>query len=333
MRQETELQFKGMLSQQAKLNNTQYVEGSDSVTFSVDPSVEQRFEEKIVLQSDLLQKVNVEPVRDLVGDTMMIDSVSSIAGRTDTTVESRETADPTGEEAYRYECKKTDYDTHIRYQKLDQWRKFPNFQERWTNVVLKQIAKDRLTIAFNGTHAAAKTNRETNPLLQDVNIGWLEKIRQHNAGSQHETGIAVGGANDYKNIDALVQGMINEMIDEVYSEDTGLVVLTGRNVVHDKYLALVNQTDAATERAALSTQLLNKQLGNTPTVRVPFFPANSILVTRLDMLSIYWQEESRRRKIKDQAERDRIQDFQSVNEAYVVEDYRACAFIENISYV
>lgn len=47
-------------------------------------------------------------------------------------------------------------------------------------------------------------------------------------------------------------------------------------------------------------------------------------------LSIYWQEDTRRRAVIDNPKRDRIENFESVNEAYVVEDYRCVALVENI---
>ncbi|MBJ3182194.1 P2 family phage major capsid protein, partial [Salmonella enterica subsp. enterica serovar Stanley] len=50
----------------------------------------------------------------------------------------------------------------------------------------------------------------------------------------------------------------------------------------------------------------------------------------LDNLSIYWQEDTRRRSVIDNPKRDRIENFESVNEAYVVEDYRCAALVENI---
>lgn len=59
-------------------------------------------------------------------------------------------------------------------------------------------------------------------------------------------------------------------------------------------------------------------------------PPNALLITRLDNLSIYWQEDTRRRSVIDNPKRDRIENFESVNEAYVVEDYRCAALVENI---
>lgn len=39
---------------------------------------------------------------------------------------------------------------------------------------------------------------------------------------------------------------------------------------------------------------------------------------------------TRRRSVIDNPKRDRIENFESVNEAYVVEDYRCAALVENI---
>jgi len=71
-------------------------------------------------------------------------------------------------------------------------------------------------------------------------------------------------------------------------------------------------------------------MGGLPVVRAPFFPAETLLITRPDNLSIYWQEESRRRSVVDNAKRDRVENFESVNEAYVIEDLRGACLVENI---
>ena len=73
-----------------------------------------------------------------------------------------------------------------------------------------------------------------------------------------------------------------------------------------------------------------KKIGGKKAVAVPFFPANALLITSLDNLSIYAQEGTRRRQIKDEPALDQIEDYQSVNEAYVVEDYGRSALVENI---
>ena len=73
-----------------------------------------------------------------------------------------------------------------------------------------------------------------------------------------------------------------------------------------------------------------RRLGGLPGVTAPYFPENKVLITRLDNLSIYWQESARRRKIEDNAKRDRIENYESSNDAVVVEDYGLSCLVENI---
>lgn len=48
-------------------------------------------------------------------------------------------------------------------------------------------------------------------------------------------------------------------------------------------------------------------------------------------LSIYYQNQARRRYLIDNPKRDRIENYESSNDAYVVEDYDRGAFAENIT--
>ncbi|MGB8667754.1 MAG: P2 family phage major capsid protein, partial [Serratia inhibens] len=51
---------------------------------------------------------------------------------------------------------------------------------------------------------------------------------------------------------------------------------------------------------------------------------------RMDNLSIYWQEDTHRRHMVENSKRDRIENYESINEDYVVEDYACGALVENI---
>jgi hypothetical protein len=55
------------------------------------------------------------------------------------------------------------------------------------------------------------------------------------------------------------------------------------------------------------------------------------MVTKLTNLSIYYQDGSRRRTILDKASRDRIENYESSNDAYVIENYGAGCLVENIT--
>lgn len=265
---------------------------------------------------------------------------STIAGTTDTTTKEREPTDPTVMADVEYKCEQTNFDTVLTYAKLDLWAKFQDFQVRIRNAIVKRQALDRIMIGFNGVKRAKTSDRNANPMLQDVNKGWLQKIREdapdHVMGSETKDGVTTKGAvkvgkgGDYANLDAVVMDAVNELIDPVYQDDDDLVVVCGRELLSDKYFPLVNKDQENTEKLAADLIISQKRMGGLQAVRAPYFPANALLITRLDNLSIYWQEDTRRRSVIDNPKRDRIENFESVNEAYVVEDYRCAALVENI---
>ena len=332
MRNETRVLYNAYLQQLAALHGI-----ADATTkFTAEASVAQRLETRIQESSAFLQSINFYPVNEQSGERIGLGIDGTIAGTTDTTQKDREPRDPTALDARGYTCTQTNFDTAIRYQKLDQWAKFPDFQARIRDAIIKAQALNRIMIGWNGTTRAATSNLALNKLLQDVNIGWLQKMRTENAARtlteivDGSGKIAIGSGKDFENIDALVFSMVNELIEPWYQEDTDLVVICGRQLLADKYFPIVNKAQAPTEQLAADVVMSQKRIGNLPAVRVPHFPANGLLVTRLDNLSIYVQEGTRRRTVVDNAKRDRIENYESVNEAYVVEDLGCAAFAENI---
>lgn len=355
MRNETRLLFTAYVSQIALLNGV----ADASVKFSVAPAVEQTLEEKIQESSDFLQQINIVGVPSQSGDKVGVTVTRPLAGRTNTAGGTRRTpTDPTDTtDDGGYFCRQTNYDHAIKYTKLDAWRHKPEFQTLLRDVILKQQGRDRIMIGFNGTSAAATTDRTANPLLQDVNEGWLHKIRTHAEERVLDDGALTSGGTkaiyvaagegieivdgdatnvatadaDFANLDALAFDAL-DLLDPWHRSDTDLVVIVGWKLVKDKYLNLLQAAgDTATEREAANRILtLPMQLAGKRAIIVPFFPEDAMLITSLDNLSIYWQEETRRRQVKDEPALDQIENYESVNEDYVVEDYGRTAFVENV---
>lgn len=333
MQTTTRKQFNAYLSQIAEVN------GVDDATekFTVTPSVQQSLEEKMQESSDFLSKINNIGVTEQKGEKLGLGIGAPVASTTDTTAQDRSPSDPSTMDSQGYDCTKTDFDTYITYQKLDAWSKFPDFQDRVRQVILKRQALDVMTIGFNGVSRAATSNKVANPLLQDVNIGWLQQYRDNASARVMDQGANAGevrigeaAGRDYYNLDALVFDAVNSLIDAWYREDTELVVIIGRDLLADKYFPLVNQAQPATEKIATDLIISQKRVGGLPAVRAPYFPAGKIMITRLDNLSRYYQEGGRRRTVVDNAKRDRIENYESSNDAYVVEDYGLGCLIENI---
>lgn len=337
MKNETRILFNAYISQLAAINEVP----DATKKFTVAPSVQQTLETKIQESSDFLGRINITPVTEQQGEKLGLGVGSPIASRTDTSTKDRATRDITTLDANDYACKQTNYDSHITYAKLDAWAKFPDFETRVRDAIIQRMALDRIMIGFNGTSAAADTNLTNNPLLQDVNIGWLQALRSHNSGanfmkevkagsSKIKIGDAVDAAEGYKNLDALVMDLVSSLIEPWYQNDTQLVVLLGRDMLADKYFPLVNKVQANTESLAADMIISQKRVGGLAAVSAPFFPAHTLAVTRLDNLSIYYQEGARRRTVIDNAKRDRIENYESSNDAYVIEDFGCIAAAENI---
>ena len=333
MRNETRQKFNEFTGKVAKLNAIT----SAMVQFNVQPSVQQTLETKMQESDAFLSMINMVPVDELKGQKVGIGISSTIAGRTNTDSKDRQPNNPAALYDHNYECAQTNYDTMIGYAQLDSWAKFPDFQTRIRDAIITRQGLDRIMIGWHGTSAAPDTDRNANPLLQDVNIGWLKHIRTDapaqvmSEGTEGSGKIYVDVADgDYKNLDALVFDAVNELIKPWFQDDTELVVICGRKLLSDKYFPIIN--DASDNQNKLAGQVLvsQKQIGGLKAVRVPFFPANAMLLTKLSNLSIYWQDGARRRHIEEEPKRNRIVNYESSNDAYVVEDYDCVALIENI---
>lgn len=339
MKKETRFKFNAYLTQLGKIYGVSAQEFSDTKV-QIEPSAAQTLETNIQQSAEFLTHVNIVPMDDQVGEAIGLGIGSTIAGTTDTTAKERETSDPIKLTKNSYHCQKTDYDTHLDYAKIDMWAKFTDFQTRIRDVIIRRQALDRIMIGFNGTHRADNSDREKYPLLQDVNSGWLQKVRErapeHVMGSETKDGattaqpILVGKGQAYQNLDALVQDTVDTAIDPEYQDDTGLVVICGRKLLADKYFPLVNKDQDNSEKLAADTIISQKRIGGLPAVRAPFFPGNAFFITRLDNLSVYFLADSRRRQVLDNPKRDRIENYESVNEDFVVEDFRGVALVENI---
>lgn len=333
MRNETRVAFNQYATDIAQLNGVP----SATQKFTVAPTVQQTLETRIQESSAFLGRINNIAVTEQQGEKLGLSIGSPIASTTNTTTNDRTPTDPSALDADGYICTQTNFDTAIKYAKIDAWAKFPDFQTRIRDAILARQALDVIMIGFNGVARAATSNRTANPLLQDVNIGWLQKMRANAAQRVMDEGatagkIVIGAAGDFKNLDALVMDLVNNMIDPWHREDTNLVAILGRDLLADKYFPIVNQNQANSESLAADLIISQKRVGGLPAVTVPFVPNGTVMVTRLDNLSRYYQEGARRRTIIDNPKRDQIENYESSNDAYVIEDYGLAAVAEKIEF-
>ncbi|MRN37190.1 phage major capsid protein, P2 family [Neisseria sp. N95_16] len=305
--------------------------------FSVSPSVSQKMREKVRESSAFLKQINIVQKKDIAGEIIGIGAGLN-ASRTKT--------DPKGETVARkpkavhtktgreYRCEKVNFDTMITYEDMDNWSAHDNYIELVNRQIVKSKALSLIAIGFNGIKSADNSNAEENPLLQDIKKGWLQQLREGKAenvlGSSAEA-VTVGATGKYKNLDAIVVDACNELIDDEFAEMPDMVVLCHRTLLGDKYFAVTNAAEqTATEQVAAHAITASKRLGGLTAIAVPYFPKNTMLITPLSNLSIYFHKTGHRRELINEPRFDRVSDYQSENIDYVVEEFGAAALIENI---
>lgn len=341
MKLETRKLWDGYSQRQAELNGV--LPHHVDKHFAIAPSVSQTLEDKVQQSSDFLKQIGIYPVSEQEGEKLGLGVGGPVASTNAGSTTRRDPRSVHALDSDKYRCEQTNFDTFISYAQLDMWAKFPDFQKRITNQLVNRRALDRIMVGFNGTSHADKSDLTANPLLQDVNIGWLQKYRA-NAPQRVMSGVTLTSRDesnkiiakgDYSNLDALVYDATGSLLDEWYKTAPDLVVITGRNIVTAREYPLINGiSDNNPNSEALAGQLIvsRKSINNLPTLIAPFFPEHAMLVTSLRNLSIYWQEGKQRRMLKEEPEYNRISTYESSNDAYVIEDYGYGCLIENITW-
>lgn len=282
---------------------------------------------------------------DQKGEKILLDTTGPIA-RTNTSYDGTKRRNPNNVvdlKNRKYQCEQVNYDTFISYPQLDAWAAHPDFQSRVSTQIARQVALDRIMIGFNGTSHADESNFSTNKLLQDVNVGWLEHIRTDASErvmndvtlTSRNMDNTVAHAGKYANADALVQDARSSLLDEWHKEADDLVVIMGRNLFNSLRLPVLNSISGKNPNAELlAGQLIlsSRTIGGLGVFLAPFFPDSTMLITSFNNLSIYWQKGTMRRLMKDEPEYNRIATYQSINDAYVVEDYGKCAMVTGLKF-
>ena len=308
--------------------------------FNVEPTMAQTLNDKITLSSAFLQRINVVGVSEIKGQKVMIGANGTVTGRTNTETGERIPRNVLGLDGQGYELFDTHSDVALRFGTIDAWAKFKDFAQRYSAAVQKQIGLDRIMIGWHGVKVAETTDREAYPLLQDVNKGWMQIAREHAPQQILIEGktpgkIQIGGLGDYANLDALVFD-VSLMIDEEFRDGGDLVAIVGRELLaQEKGKLYAAQGNKPTEKERIELAQVIGTYGGLPSYTCPFFPGKGLVVTTFDNLSIYFQDSSWRRHLKENPTRSRMEDYNARNEGYVIEQLGKFAAIEaaNVEFV
>ena len=285
--------------------------------------------DRVQNSSDFLSKINMTSVDDMIGTAMHLGVYDMIASRTDTNTDDREPQDASEFESLTYQCHQTNWDVCLPYKKIDALARHKDFRQRYSNFVTRQIALDRIRVGFHGQSAAKTTDKKSCPNGEDINLGWLKLLSQYCPANYltqwAETDqIKLGLGGDYKNVDALVYDVYS-MIAERHTTGNEVVII-GRELISYDTTRVINAY-AGDPQKKQDIVFLNQTYAGLQSIVVPSFPARGVFVTDLANLSLYWLATGMRRQTHDNAKRDRIEEYISSDDAYMIESPQSCAAI------
>ncbi|UQV23160.1 phage major capsid protein, P2 family [Vibrio sp. J383] len=304
--------------------------------FNVSPNGTQRIIAAIRESSWFLNKINIISVKNQKGESIGLGVTGMIASRTDTSGSGKRTPkDHSSMGAMPYMCEQTNFDTALRYAKLDAWAHHKNFNALISKATREQIDANKITIGWYGVSVAKNTDASANPNGEDVNKGWFQAMRDHNAerlittGQKADGEIRIGEGGDFINLDLAVLETKN-LLHDACENDSNLVAIIGSDLLaYDKAKFYEAHGNTPSEKGKIQELQVIGTYGGLPAVKVPGFPSTGIMVTSYDNLSIYIQEGSVRRSAgKKNDEKDQIENFESMNMAYVLEEVGKAAAIE-----
>jgi len=313
----------------------------ESYAAGATPSPQQRLVERMQQSADFLSRINLIGVDQQSGQTIGLEVTNPVASRANTNTTPptrRQPVDPTALDNFPYFCAPTEFNPLFKYAKLDAWAKFPNFEILMRDAILKRQALDRIQIGWNGTSVDASFDPVADPTLAGMNVGWLQWMLDNQPERVLSSGavadvVSVGASgSDYLNMDALVYDARMNLLPSWVREDPDLVCIAGSDIIHDKYFPIVNRNEGSLDMIAQAALFMgSKTIGFIPSYRVPYMPAGTLMITPFKNLSIYYQTGAMRRMLRDEPHYNRVVDYQSSNEAYVIEDPAMACVVKNIT--
>jgi P2 family phage major capsid protein len=308
-----------------------YGVGSMTEAFTLTEPLETTLNDKVQESSAFLGMINMAPVTDAKGQALQLGVDGMIGKRTDTNSKDRQPKMLSGPNGSAWETAFTEFDVGMTYKMLDQWARYKDFPTRYMTAVYRAIALTRLSVGFNGSSVVVgDSDSGTNTLGQDLNKGWLQLLKEGNAESYldsqtyhiHESASEDQG---YKSLDGLVADLLNS-IPEEHRTGNEVAIVGSSLLAADSNKVYNAHGTTPSEKKDIATML--NSYGGLPALKVPKFPAMGALVTDPENLHLYFQEKGTRRHTEEQANRSRIVDFISSNDAYAIGNLKAMAAID-----
>ena len=298
-------------------------------SFAITPTLTQTLNRDLHRGSAFLGRVTIQQRRQQTGKTLKISDGGPITKTNDTKGGNKRrpaTHDAPFENEYQMRKMHTDFMMHD--DDVADWSEFPNYQQLYRAAFQHRFNADRQMIGFHGESWVADSDLTVNPLMEDVNIGWLKQLKDRNPGNYFEgdlsgeVKIGIDAADNYANLDAYVHA-IYQMI-PMHRRTPGMVVIVGEGLLAAAEGRLyTGQGETPTEKRRIEERQVIGTYGGLPAMTVDYFPDNGVLITNLANLAIYYQRNSWKRYVRYEPDFEWTVDYNARREAYHIRDLKA----------
>lgn len=317
-------------------------------TFDVSPKKGVELKKAIIEGSAFLGKINMLDVKQTEGTAVTVGVDQMATGRA-SEEDGRFQGTGVGMKGNTYKLQETDTIVKMSWAQQAAWvnagspGEFNRKVKEYTN---QQIAADIVKVGWNGIEAKKPTNPTENPLGQDVNEGWQAHVERQapeqivkDDGEGNPIYFDPEGTKDadgnplytYKTLDAMASDLINSVLAPEFRQSPDLVVLVGHDLISAAQYKLYSEADKPSEHN--DAQKLDKSIAGRLAYVPPYFPSKRMVVTSYKNLSVYNQAESKRRKVKDNDDKARMESTYWRMEDYMVEELGKYAAFDEDSVV
>ena len=292
--------------------------------------------------SPFLRYVNVMPRKHQKGGSLGIGSQGRGTKTNDTkNGNARRPNAPKDSVLNEYEMKKAHFDYGLHDDDIDAMSEYDDWSDEYRAGFMEAMGNDRVMIGWHGTHHAATSDLSANPLLEDVNTGWPQLLRDR-ASSQVLSGgstageIKIGSAagSDYANLDALVHDLYQGI--PVHLRTAGMSAMIAQGIMaYSGATYYKEQAGTPTEKQQIREKGVTGIYGGLEALPPPYMPQTGIVITglkrngqRRSNLSIYWQKDSWRRKVEYKADLETSVDWNARREAYHIEKLNSMVMLD-----
>lgn len=301
--------------------------------FTLEPDREVEWIAAVQNSNEFLAKIDVDTCESQVIDNLSGEDMDLASGRTDTESEERKTTNLAGLSNIRYTAETTQHDTHISFKEYNKWarRNRKYFQRYISEKRAASKGNDMMKIAWHGEKVSKKTDKKANPLGQDVNIGFIQRIKTHypqNYIDGAAEAITIGKGGTYESLDAAVIAM-KAMIPKHFRD--GLELYASDEFFVDRDMKMVEKA-TVTEAGDKSLQkVFTTVAGGIHAETPPFFPDGTLLLTSPKNLAIRTQEGSVNVGMVKNHTRSREEFYHEANEFFGVKNYEKAVVLVNVA--